>query len=191
MRVYELFESRSADLFHGTNMPALIKMLHDNTLVARAPIHNELIPREFKGHRRTVSLTRDSGMATNFARSKAGGEEGINSIPVIIILDQDKLYRALGRRMRPYNDLESLDGVASRGQVGSESEEVVFGNITNINSYIKKIVVHMPTNYLKERYKDLDKCKIVFDNPKTIVLDFLNKNLTGRQFMDLINGYNL
>ena len=191
MRVYELFESRSADLFHGTNMPALIKMLHDNTLVARAPIHNELIPREFKGHRRTVSLTRDSSMATNFARSKAGGEEGINSIPVIIILDQDKLYRALGRRMRPYNDLESLDGVASRGQVGSESEEVVFGNITNINSYIKKIVVHMPTNYLKERYKDLDKCKIVFDNPKTIVLDFLNKNLTGRQFMDLINGYNL
>lgn len=190
MLLIELFESRSADLYHGTNMTKLTRILHDNVLTAQTPIHSDVIPREVKGLKRTVSLTRDSGMATNFARSKSGGEQGIDGIPVILVLDQDKLSRSLGKRMQPYNDLASVDHATERSRGGSELEEVVFGSIENITSYIKKIVVHMNANVKKENIKDFSKCKIVFDDPRTVVMDFLHKNLTGRQFLDLIQKHN-
>lgn len=187
MRLQELLESRSADLYHGTNMSKLIRILHDNVLVANAPIHSDLIPREFKGNKRTVSLTRSSEMATNFARSKSGGEEGIDAVPVVLVLDQGKLSRKLGRRIKPYNDLASLAHSTERSAGGGEYEEVVFGNISDISYYIKKIVVHMNAGVRKENIKEINKCKIVFDDSRTIVADYLNKYLTGRQFMQLSN----
>lgn len=186
MLLYELIcESRSADLYHGTNMTKLTRMLHDNVLVAQTPIHSEVISKKFKGLTRTVSLTRNAGMATNFARSKAGGEQGIDGIPVVIVLDQEKLHRKLGRRMQPYNDLASLAHSTERAAGGGEYEEVVFGSINDLNSYIKNIIVHINPNVKKENIKDFNKAKIVFDDPRTVVVDFLNKNLTGRQFMQL------
>jgi hypothetical protein len=48
-------------------------------------------------------------------------------------------------------------------------------------------VVHINPGVKKENFKDFAKCKIVFDDPRTVVADFLDKNLTGRQFMDLVN----
>ena len=188
MRIQELFESRGADLYHGTNLSTVNQILQSNTIKARSSIHSEVVPREFKGHQRTVSFSRDPGMSTNFARSKSGGEDGLTGIPVLLVIDQDKLHRTVGKRMRPYNDLELTNNGTERANGGSEAEEVVYGDISNADSFIKKIIIHMPKNAGRAMAGDLAKCTKILSDPRTVVADFLNKNLTGRQFMDLIKS---
>lgn len=186
MLLIELFESRGADLYHGTNLSKLNRIIQDNVMTGQSWIHSDVLPTKFRGHHKTVSFSRDSNMATNFARSKAGGETGLDGIPVMVVIDQEKLYRLVGRRLQPYNDLSLTATGTERSKAGSESEEVVYGNISNINSVIKKIVVHMPKNSSKNMLEVLAKCKVVFNDPRTVVVDFLNKNLTGRQFSNLV-----
>jgi hypothetical protein len=176
MRLQELFESRSADLYHGTTVEKLNRLLQDNVLMANVPIHNTNIPQQYKQYKKTVSLSRNPTVATNFARSTSFGDNGVDGIPVVLVLDQDKLHRALGKRMRPYNDMQSLDAtygdedkVSPRSRGTVEDEEAIFGNINN------ETVAEF------SRYKD------ILNDPRTVVADFLNKNLTGRQFMDLVN----
>jgi hypothetical protein len=185
MRMQELFESRSADLYHGTNVAKLNRILQDNMLTAQSLIRSEDIPTEYKGQSRAVSFSRDAGIATNFARSKAGGEQGLDKFPVVLVVDQEKLHRAVGKRMQPYNDLGHTIAGTERAAGGSESEEMVFGNINNVNAIIKKIIVHVPAGAHKSYLDELAKCKVVMNDPRTIVVDFINKNLTGRQFMDM------
>jgi hypothetical protein len=194
MRLQELFESRSADLYHGTTVEKLNRLLQDNVLMANVPIHNTNIPQQYKQYKKTVSLSRNPTVATNFARSTSFGDNGVDGIPVVLVLDQDKLHRALGKRMRPYNDMQSLDAtygdedkVSPRSRGTVEDEEAIFGNINNINSFIKKIIVHMPKNAHKETVAEFSRYKDILNDPRTVVADFLNKNLTGRQFMDLVN----
>jgi hypothetical protein len=192
MKLAELLEARTADLYHGTTVAKLNRLLQDNVLLANVPIHSTDIPREYKQYKKTVSLSRNSTVATNFARSSSFGDDGVDGIPVVLVLDQDKLHRTLGKRMRPYNDIESLDktygdqGKASPRSRGTvEDEEAIFGNINNINSFIKKIIVHMPNDSSKAQIAEFARYKMILNDQRTVVTDFLNKNLTGRQFMDL------
>ncbi len=192
MLLYELIcESRSADLYHGTTLDNLNRLLQDNVLIARTPIHSTKIPQNFNQHTKTVSLTRNPSVATNFARASSVNGD-ITGTPVVLVLDQNKLHQTLGKRIRPYDDLDSLDKTygdqnkaGSRAAGNNESEEVVFGNINNINSFIKNIIIHSPVKPSKEELVAFNKYKKILSDPRVVVADYLNKNLTGRQFMQL------
>lgn len=193
MRLQELLESRSADLYHGTTLGRLNRILQDNVLFANTPIHSKLIPQELRQYKNTVSLSRSSKVATDFARSSSSGKSlAKSSLPVVLVLDQAKLHAKLGRRIRPYNDMQALDTTygdqnkpSARSRGTTEEEEAVFGNIDNINSYIKQIVIHKPNDPTKEALAELARYKTILNDPRTIVTDYLFKNLTGKQFMNL------
>lgn len=192
MRLYEIIcEGRDADLYHGTSLEKLNRLLQDNVLYANTPIHSDLVPKQLKHYKKTVSLTRNSAVATNFARAASIKDDSNDSTPVILVLDQAKLYNSAGKRMKPYDDLESLDKTYSSGETSSrsrgpnEAEEVVFGSIDNIKSYIKKIIIQVPSDQAKV---ELQKYKNILNDPRVIVTDYVNKSLTGRQFMSLASS---
>lgn len=187
MRINELFESREADLYHGTNLETVSMILQSNIIKARSLIKRGVIPHLVKGQQRTVSFSRDPAMSTNFARSKAQHQQDVSGIPVLLVIDQNRLYRAVGKRLQPYNDLDLHKGHTERSTTGSESEEVVFGDITNANFFIKKIIIHMPNHADSNMLNDLAKTDIIND-PRVVVVDFIDKTLTGRQFMDIIQN---
>ena len=186
MKIIDLLEARSADLYHGTDLARFNRIIQDNVLQANTPIHRKDIPNQYKGMTKTVSLARSSTVATSFARAASADDD---SYPVVLVLDQDKLYRNLGKRMRPYDDLPSMfgDKHSPRAKGSSEAEEAVFGTINNINAYIKQIVVHFPEKYSKDDLAYITKFKNIMKDPRTVVVDFLDKNLTGLQFMRLVN----
>ena len=182
-------ESRSADLFHGTSLAKLHRILADDVLVANTPIHSTNIPQKFKGYTKTVSLSRSPTVATNFARSSAvNAGLGSDSIPVVLVIDEALLYRDIGRRMQPYDDMDSLSAVGDnpRSRGTSEAEEVVFGSIANINKYIKKIIVNLPST--PAAIAELKKYSKIASDPRTAIVDILGKVHTPRQFMDLYAG---
>ena len=186
MKITDLLESRTADLYHGTDLARLNRIMQDNVLHANTPIHRSDIPQQYKGMTKTVSLARSSTVATSFARAASADDD---SYPVVLVLDQNKLYSKLGKRMRPYDDLPSMfgDKHTPRAKGTSETEEAVFGTIADINSYIKRIVVHFPERYTKDDLAYVTKFKNIMSDPRTVVVDFLDKNLTGLQFMRLVN----
>jgi hypothetical protein len=60
--------------------------------------------------------------------------------PVIFVLDQDLLRRDIGRRIHPYVDDTHYLGTGNR----DESEESVWGDITNFKKYILKVISKGP-----------------------------------------------
>jgi len=193
-----LIESRSADLYHGTSLPKASRVIKDNILAANTPIHSTLVPQQHRGQDKTVSLSRDVQVAINFARASASDN---NSLPVVFILDQALLSRDLGKRMRPYDDIDSMDKVSKRSQGTSEREEAVFGSIQNINKYIKRIIISVPSvsapaddDYDRAPLTDrrlaaaqLQKFPTVAQDPRAIIKDIHGKQLTYRAFASLVN----
>jgi hypothetical protein len=197
-----LLESRSADLYTGTSLVNANKILQDNILIARTPIHSTKIPQQYKQYTKTVSLTRNVQVAINFARANGASNE---TLPVVFVLDQDKLYRAVGKRMRPYDDLDSMEiqqrdpnTPSSRSRGHNEREEVVFGDIPNISNYIKRIIVHVPSKvdssipddeqYITRRRaaEEMRKYPAVINDPRTVIRDILGKQYTYREFTNLL-----
>lgn len=156
MKILELLESvfveaATADLYHGTSLHGLLKILETDVIKANMPIHSDQVPAAVKGQKYTVSLTRNRGVAQRFAWDASSRR---NDVGVILIINQDQLRRDLGRRVRPYDDTSS-NWYRSRAEIyhkqslrptdRSESEEVVYGDIPNANKYIKNIII-LPTN---------------------------------------------
>ena len=178
MLLAELFESRSANLYHGTNLASLVKMLETN--IMKRGIYRS----------RFISFSRDSGMSINFAVGKADEQTGLKSVPVMLVMDQELLYRKFGKKLRPYNDLDTEEhGNTARSGSGSESEEALYSDIHGVNSFIKQIVIQMPVN--KYRLGQLAPLMHIIEpilqDPRTVVRNFTDKNITGRQFLKLID----
>lgn len=187
MHITELFEAREADLYHGTSLGILNAILRNDIIKARSTVRPDSIPSTVRGYQRTISFSRDPAMSANFAKSRADGTGPLDKIPVLLVVDQNKLHRAVGKRLQPYNDLALNRDRTERSLGGSESEEVVFGDITNASSFIKKIIIHIPSNTNTAMLADLANSSIIND-PRVVIADFLDKTpLTGRQFMNIVH----
>lgn len=184
MKIKELLiESRSADIYHGTDLESADDIIRSNVMIARTdrqdPQGDSAGP--------AVSFTRDFSIAQQFGR-----ENGSRINPaVIFVIDQEKLHRTVGKRMQPYaypvyyDDDEIRPSARSSGE--GEAEENVLGNIDNIKSFIKKIIVFMPRGFTKrDLYSYYDKDALLSD-PRTIIVRLYNKAVSGRQFQDIIS----
>jgi len=154
MRIIEIIkEDYRADLYHGTTLPKAENIVQSNKLVAHTPIHNLSIASKDS---KTVSLTRDITTAVRLAGD-------FSDIKVVFVLDGSKLYQRYGKKIRPYDDTETdsykqnlrkygyddrADSkVRTRIQPGgNEREEAVFGDIDNLDSFIKKIIIFYDPN---------------------------------------------
>lgn len=151
MRLQEILkENHRADLYHGTSLDNAEKIVASNEMKANTPIHNPSIASS-QGNK-TVSLSRDIKTAAKLADSDYG------SIGVVLVLDGSKLQQNMGKKVKPYDDKSTQwyrDQLARYGQAhtldanrsprtqggGNEKEEAVFGDIKDVNSYIKKIII--------------------------------------------------
>jgi hypothetical protein len=91
----------------------------------------------------SVSLTRDKNIAYNFLVNHSG---------VIFVLDQALLYRDLGKRIHPFQDIAA--GLTR--QRGPEAEESVHGGIPDVKKYIKRIEF-VGSEFDPEKYPNLAK----------------------------------
>lgn len=196
MRLHEILtEGREADLYHGTDLDSAENILRTNLLkaygVSRDTIHS-FLPQSVRGHQGYVSFSRVMSVARDIADD--------NDDPgAIFVVDQQKLYQAVGKRMRPmeyemdpyrlgyaggYDDPEWSPENRSTQQ--SEHEEMVYGNIPNFMDYVKQIIVFLPERYTKrDLIREFGDYKIL-RHPKTIVVRSPNSKLTGRQFDQLL-----
>lgn len=184
MKILELLESlvdeaATADLYHGTSLRGAVQLLKDNLIKANMTTHSASVPSSVKGHNKTVSLTRDIFVAARFANDKAYVNADVTG--VVFVIDQDRLKRDLGKRVRPYDDTSTdwyrqqagITGNASlRTTRRNELEETVYGDIPNANRYIKHIIVYQPFNDSEGYKMDVIKQSGILDDPRTVV----NKN---------------
>ena len=89
--------------------------------------------KRYPSMRGAVSLTRDKNIARGWAFGRG----------VIFVLNQELLWRDLGKRIHPYHDWGS-----------DEAEESVFGGIPNIKKYITRIEL-VGSGFDPEKYPNL------------------------------------
>lgn len=175
-----LAEGREGYLYHGTSLRRAEVIVSSNTLKAESPVMSTDIPQEFKGHKRTVSFTRTLGVAKEFAIGAAG-----QGVPVILVIDHQKLSNLVGRRLQPYdstatewhraqmlrwgNSTGNIKG-SLRNHGVSEAEEMVFGDILNIDSTIAQIIIYLGEHPGEEQYKLVKKSPLL-TNPKVRLID--------------------
>lgn len=154
MRANEfIVESKSADLYHGTNLEAAESILQMNKLLPGDGSH---------GDEGAVSLTRNFGVAWNAA-------QWAYPLGVILVLDQLGLSQLLGRKLKPFDWQGGSD----------EQEESSKLEIPNVSKYIKQIIVLWRDEDIDvDDYSEVfnNPKTIVVDQD-----DFNNKT-TGRQF---------
>lgn len=156
MRINEIItESKSANLYHGTNLDNALSILTSNTMN---------VGDSSRGDEGNVSLTRSFGEAWNFA-------QWADPLGVVFVLDQLKLSNALGRKLQPFN----YDGGHD------EQEEISLSDIKNISSYITQIVI-LWRDDVEDEY-DMNEYLRILQDPRTVVIaqDDLNDKTTGRQ----------
>lgn len=154
MRIQEIIvENYRADLYHGTTLDKAEKIVASDKLIAQTPVHS---PSLSKNNGKTVSLTRDITTAARLAG-------GYGDIKVIFVLDGSKLHQRYGKNIKPYDDTATdwyRNELARYGRedslsknkstriqgTGNEREEAVFGDIDNLDSYVKKIIVFFDKN---------------------------------------------
>lgn len=189
MRIDEVISSSRAELYHGTTLYGAEQILANNVLKARMPVHNKNIAPEDK---LTVSFSRSIRVADRHAGDTYYGE-----IPVILVFDGALLKRDYGRKMQPYDDMNTdwyfsqfeKYGVypdisrkrSARSQYKSEAEEIIFGDITNVSKYITKIMIRYQLNRPRlphpgdqEKRERMDyriKSSPIMKDPRTVTLD--------------------
>ena len=180
MKILELLESSvaeaaMADLYHGTSLYSATQVLQSNSIKATTPTHSTQVPSIVKGHDKTVSLTRDINVAKRFANDRQYVRA--DATGVIFVLDQAKLKQDLGKRVRPYDDT-STDWYRQKANISgnkslrpthrTETEEVIYGDIPNVNKYIKQIIVLPPSgNHVEYNMTRIQQSGIL-DDPRTI-----------------------
>jgi hypothetical protein len=161
-------EAREADLYHGTTIFAAERILETNRFQARSNVEQwtRKLLKNPNEENQTVSFSRDFITAQSFMDSS-----GDNRFPgVIFVIDQNLLYRDLGQRIVPYNDLVGMETQQIRRLTKrTEFEEAVFGDIENADRYIKEIIVFVSPGWYN-RLDELeigDRYPIIASNPKT------------------------
>jgi len=199
MKISEiLVESKSSDLYHGTNLYNAEKIVSSDTFTANRPINTDKIPKAVAGHNRTVSFTRDPAITAKFMHGDFGTDVG-----VVFVIDQGLLSRDLGKRLQPYSDVdtevyraqaerwgnEPKADTSSRSRGTTESEEVVFGNLTNANKYIKKII--LITWDSKDANADRRAHQIrnspLLNDPRAVVSDGATSVYSPKKFVQFYN----
>jgi hypothetical protein len=158
-----LTEAREADLYHGTTILAAERILKRNMFKADAAVepHVQHLLKKHSGTAKTVSFSRNFAIAQGFTASV--GDNRVQG--VIFVIDQDSLYRDLGRRIVPYNDLAVFSATTKK----TENEEAVFGNIEDADQYIKEIIVLVSPGWY-DRLDELDiggRYPLVASDPRT------------------------
>lgn len=133
-----LIEFRSAPLYHGTSITNAYSIISDNT------IEGQYVG--WLGIKEGVSLTRNLNVAKSFAYDSFGGGRSVDNA-VIFELNQAKLTQ--NYKIIPYNYWSSRTRTTEKsgkeelhsGAKFNEYEELVSGNIKNIDRYIEKIIV--------------------------------------------------
>lgn len=185
MRIHEILtESRSADLYHGTNLAAAQEIMQDNVMHATTQKQDLRNIDQGEG----VSFTRDFSIARRFGQYQGSRTDP----PVVFVIDQLKLYQSVGKRMQAYAYPPEWGGeddepqASYRSQSDGEAEENVMGDIKNISSFIKQIIIFLPTGFTKkDLYTYFDK-DILLTDPRTIIIRIGKNNISGRQFAELI-----
>ena len=133
-----LREERASPLFHGTSLQAAEKILASDTIHATQRTASAVASKSGQSQfPAIVSLSRAIAVSAAFSSrkmSQADQKRGVNA--VVFAIDEARLYRDLGKRIRPYSD----DPTTSRSKF-TEAEEMVVGDITNIDKYITDIYV--------------------------------------------------
>lgn len=160
----QITEAREADLYHGTTILAAERILKSNMFKADAAVepHIQHLLKKHSDTAKTVSFSRNFATAQGFTASV--GDNRVQG--VIFVIDQDRLYRDLGRRVVPYNDLAGIPG---RDAKKTENEEAVFGDIEDADQYIKEIIVLVSPGWY-DRLDELDiggRYPLVAANPRT------------------------
>jgi len=137
MRLFEfIMESRSADLYHGTDLSGALGIIKSNKISGN---HG-------------VSLSRDIRVAPRFGN-------------VVLSINQNLLYRDIGKRLKPQIDLDYNSGKGPNQ--ATEYEEYVTGTIENANKYITKISIIVPPENINDI--DIGKYKPLLLDPRVIV----------------------
>lgn len=204
MKAYEfIIESKSADIYHGTTLRRAEQIISSDTFIANTPMHSDTLPNSKNGATRTVSFSR-----SNRAMYKFAGGDHPTDIGVVLVMDQSLMSRDLGKRMVPYDDMNTSwyqlqqnrysdtlqDTTSARSRGANESEELVFGNITRANKYIKKIVIFITMaegtteSYADEKIALLKKSPI-FKDPRTLITGTGSIFMRPREFINLYSKH--
>ena len=170
MKILEIIqESRSADLYHGTSPASAEEILKSNQLTANAPIDLNALP-YMRGKQKHKTLTQGELKTVSFSRSMSAARSFAGGSPrrmgitgVVFVFDQQAMWKKLGRRMTPYNDLYATSG--STKNRATEYEEMVLGDIKNVDNYIKQIFIFVHPDY--QYMVDPNSFPALFNNPKT------------------------
>lgn len=125
-----LTESKSAPLFHGTDLFNAISILKDNTMFAYSPDAGDAEDGHIRS--RVISMSRLFRYSAEW-----------NKAAIVFELDQQKLSHRYN--IRPYNyfyhaPIDNDHRHRTRGpREDTESEEYIDRNITDLNKYIIKI----------------------------------------------------
>ena len=161
--LYELLnEAREADLYHSTNLFSLINILDKNKILAYTS--SKINGAEKFG----VSLTRDLEFAKNWRMNYQLGDGS-----VILIIDQEKLHRDFGKKLRPVDYYQTTPGrgftqpnrkeksnrkMPDNSQIQFEAEEFLMSELKPLKKYLKGIYLSKTAlaDY-KSRLQDKDK----------------------------------
>lgn len=176
MFVSDLFESKSAPLYHGTLLYPASKIVKSNELKPYQQMYD-------KNDQPTgimyASLTRDYNVAERFIKSKYTEIDPWADQPVtgiVFQIDQNKLSMSLGKKLRPFDDFAFSKVGPSRRKQMSEYEEIAIGGIPNFNSFVSKVYIYGDEQTIKENYPELLKFNHEILSP--IVLKQTNEQIT-------------
>jgi hypothetical protein len=135
-----LEESRMAPLYHGTPLYRGRSILMSNILQAK----NEAFEKRdhpFYG-KKCVSTTRSLKYAIKFVENYENAEN-------IVVFEFDQRKLAQNYRIKPFNFWNSY-------RLGNtEYEEVILGDIRNVNSYITRAYIHNSPTYNEDDLPEL------------------------------------
>ena len=195
MRIIELLESYRADLYHGTTLNGAEQIILSNVMKARMPVRSTDIPTQYKGKTSTVSFSRSKKVAINYSDYH---NDHPSDVAVVLIIDQDKLKQLVGNRLQSYDDIRTsaYNASYSRWNRGNnvpsylyrkDVEEIVFGNIVNINKCIKQIIIIPTTGRDSERNIKRIRISFLLNDPRTIV-QYKEKTYSPQEYMNLITN---
>lgn len=154
MFISELFESKSAPLYHGTLLLPASKIVSQNEL---KPYQQMFDQNDKPTGIMYASLTRDYKVAERFIKSKYTEIDPWADQPVtgaIFELDQNKLAMKLGKKLRPFDDFAFSKVGPSRRKQMSEYEEIAIGGIPNFRNFITMVYLFGDEEYIK-KYPEL------------------------------------
>lgn len=142
MKLEDLFESRSAPLYHGTSMFLASEIINHDMIAAKTSHFNHpaLRAKAAKSTKGTefvdgVSLTRSAMIAHRFG-------------PIVFVLDQNKLRTKY--RIEPVDYWHREDGENRRQYNFAEYEEFVVGPISPLHPYLKAILIDQNADHRKD-----------------------------------------